>query len=96
MKLTAIILLFSLSSFGQKMIIRTDSLGWKLLPEIKAFLVEVKDSMKQGQPNGRLFVQQHSGYIWSVNIWLNKKTFIVSTSVTAYKKLDEPENILIN
>ena len=89
-------LLTSLSGFGQKVIIRTDSLGWKLLPEIKTWLVDCKDSIKQGQPNGRLFVQQHSGYTWSATIWLNKKTFVVSTKVTAYKKLDEPENNLQN
>lgn len=92
--IVTILIIFSLSSQAQKLPTKTqlkcDSLGWVMLPETKSYLMDfIALNRSVGTEYAQLYVQQHSGYSWSITIWRTKYIYYVTITTKPFTPPDE-------
>lgn len=64
-----------------QVITRPDEGSWVRLPDSVGYLQEYREkifpSNPPGRPNAMLYIQQHSSFQWTFEIWHTKTAFII-------------------
>lgn len=76
-----------------RVVIIADEIGLNALPDAAGYL---RQYVLDNRADNILEVQQRNGFEFRFELKKVKKVFFCTVTGKAYKKLDEPENILIN